>query len=773
MNYNEFFKTATGHEPYPFQVKLAAEWQSTDLVDVPTGLGKTYGAVCAWLWHIYQGKATKRLAYALPMRGLTEQVHKAVGDCLERLQTVFAKQGCTLPKVYMMMGGAKDCSWERTPEEPVILVGTMDMLLSRALNRPYGTSIHKARVHFGLLNTDVTWVCDETQLMEDGLRTTSQLQGLREKMGTGELLPTKTLWLSATLSETNLHTVDLQRELTKISLSPEDYENPRVAKRANAVKTLRVTDFQMPVKAGVGVLRSLAQEVLAKHEPGTLTIVYLNRWVKAQDVYLQMLKDMRKSKETLLLVHAKFRGAERDAQRVALEEIQKTGGVLVTNQALEAGVDISAKRVFSELAPWSSLVQRFGRCNREGQIDGAEVFLIQFQNVEKTALPYDAEDLVEALELYLSMTSGSPKTLNEASINCRPMRHPHTLRRRDLVELFDTNPDLSGNTLDIAQFIRTTEDLDVFVYWRDFIGEPSEEDMPFPSRKEMCPIPLAHAKEIVKCWRRLQGEDEFEENPSDILPGDTLLLHSSSGQYQADIGWLPNSTQRVEPIALESSEESFSPGGESTAVSLNGHTHNVVREGKRILDFLPALPLPWKRAILQALLYHDIGKAHPIQQFRYQAKEGEILAKPNGKFIPHPTRTMLRHELASALMYLELKQDPDSDWLVPWLIATHHGQIGLALYPRHTEARYAAGRPQLFALGVWDGDTIPGMSFMGETVPEFKVDLHSGLLGLGERGWREHMVDLRDKYGIFVLAYLEAIVRAADWEASRKEKLDE
>ena len=37
---------------------------------------------------------------------------------------------------------------------------------------------------------------------------------------------------------------------------------------------------------------------------------------------------------------------------------------------------------------------------------------------------------------------------------------------RDLFNLFDTTPDLSGADIDIGRFIRDGEDLDSFVFWR-------------------------------------------------------------------------------------------------------------------------------------------------------------------------------------------------------------------------------------------------------------------------------------------------------------------
>lgn len=55
MNYDEFFRQAFGKEsdkdfgPFEYQRKLATEpWP--DLLDMPTGMGKTAAVVLAWLW---------------------------------------------------------------------------------------------------------------------------------------------------------------------------------------------------------------------------------------------------------------------------------------------------------------------------------------------------------------------------------------------------------------------------------------------------------------------------------------------------------------------------------------------------------------------------------------------------------------------------------------------------------------------------------------------------------------------------------------------------
>ena len=55
--FRAFFKAATreeksqeGHDPYPFQTRLALSKELPELIDIPTGLGKTDAVVLGWLW---------------------------------------------------------------------------------------------------------------------------------------------------------------------------------------------------------------------------------------------------------------------------------------------------------------------------------------------------------------------------------------------------------------------------------------------------------------------------------------------------------------------------------------------------------------------------------------------------------------------------------------------------------------------------------------------------------------------------------------------------
>ena len=74
-----------------------------------------------------------------------------------------------------------------------------------------------------------------------------------------------------------------------------------------------------------------------------------------------------------------------------------------------------------------------------------------------------------------------------------------------------------------------------------------------------------------------------------------------------------------------------------------------------------------------------------------------------------------------------------------------------------------------FALGVHHGDKLPTVELGdGQTWSEDLLDLSLMRLG-GERSWTANALKLLAAIGPFKLAYLEALLRAADVRASQKE----
>ncbi|MDE2154977.1 MAG: DEAD/DEAH box helicase [Xanthomonadaceae bacterium] len=164
MSFDSLFIQATGKEsPYPYQRLLATRtWPDT--LNVPTGMGKTAAVTLAWLhkrgWLHDSRQAPidmdtpRRLVWCLPMRVLVEQTEENIRDWLDKLGAL-GKAGEGKVSVHVLMGGADDLkTWAEFPEEDMILIGTQDMLLSRALMRGYGMSRYQWPIHFSLLHND-------------------------------------------------------------------------------------------------------------------------------------------------------------------------------------------------------------------------------------------------------------------------------------------------------------------------------------------------------------------------------------------------------------------------------------------------------------------------------------------------------------------------------------------------------------------------------------------------------------------------------------------
>ncbi|MGI9017903.1 MAG: hypothetical protein ACR2HR_12500, partial [Euzebya sp.] len=67
----------------------------------------------------------------------------------------------------------------------------------------------------------------------------------------------------------------------------------------------------------------------------------------------------------VVLIHSRFRPPKREAAMArVLMQPGPEEAIVVTTHALEAGVDITSACLFTELAPWSSIVHRAEPCNR-------------------------------------------------------------------------------------------------------------------------------------------------------------------------------------------------------------------------------------------------------------------------------------------------------------------------------------------------------------------------------------------------------------------------
>jgi CRISPR-associated endonuclease/helicase Cas3 len=582
-------------------------------------------------------------------------------------------------------------------------------------------------------------------------------------------------------------------------------------------------------------------------------------------------------KQTIELVHSRFRPAERAAWRERFLSraacAPGTDRIVVATQVVEAGVDISAGCVVTELAPWPSLVQRFGRCARYG--GAGRVLVVDRGRDEKAAPPYAPEELdaaasaltriikrggdvgIASLESFEEQLDGSDRKA------LYPYAPQHLLLRRELDELFDTTPDLTGADLDISRFIRSGDERDVLVFWSNIPkgrkGEPppSPSAQRRPARQELCGIPFLRARD----W--LCGEETKSNRKPRLLPrmkawvwdwidgrwivadraaliaGRVVCASADCGGYRLERGFDPRSSDSVPeiPVVQLSKEAEAQLGadesqdGEDLSASrwktIAYHGAEVATAAESI-GTATNLPLRIKEVLSLAGRWHDLGKAHPAFQGTIRLADRpdrQDLAKAPKDAWPRPLyrtqdnrdiRPGLRHELASALaLFAVLKryQPHHAALLGPWLeafrlmgqaiddvpadaaptpteqavldcsaddfdllaylVLCHHGKVRVSLHaaPNDQDYRDADGRG-LPIRGIREGDVLPSVLIDASTppLPPLVLTLQPASLGLSPatgRSWRERTEALLERFGPGALAWLEALIIAADRRASR------
>lgn len=770
--------------PYSWQCRLACGEKgnendgtpcSSRLIDIPTGLGKTAGVTLAWLWNQQRGSQysnsksqisgtaepwPRRLVYCLPMRTLVEQTADEVKKWLGNLESK-GLLGPKRPRVVILMGGEdpEDKDWDLYPEDPAILIGTQDMLLSRALNRGYGMSRYRWPMHFALLNNDCLWVMDEVQLMGSGLWTSAQLDWMRECRFKPQF-PVKTWWMSATIGGDFLATSDRIAENMAspdtLTLEQSEIQSLSVLQACRPVKELKLKTppkkttnkkIKSASKAS-SVFEQISSDVAAKHVSGTLSLIVCNRVAIAQNVHHALSKEASLQNVPIKLLSSRFRSMDREDTLKCVKEFEEArkvgkdsaGLILVSTQVVEAGFDVSATKLWTQLAPWSSIVQRLGRLNRDGRSnDMAEAFIFEIPEDKKdpyASLPYEIDDIKTAkaiVEGLIKLSSEAPKNpirnllekLKNGPIKekvrkaLEPKTQPYP-RAVDVHGLFSTEPDVFGGFTDVSPWVRNADaSADATVFWRNFDDKGKaikQADGPGFQRKEGCPVAVYNLQKHLSgsktayLWNSKTAQWE-SVRPDDIRPGMTLLLSSQTGGYDADQGWTGQQGGNLGPLPppgpFEESNEDDCETEIGEWVPLEKHLAETEDEAVFMAKGLAlGESSPFRKCMIRSAALHDIGKSlKNWQGALLETHESERSTRSDTLWAKSPRsskrfRPGLRHEVASALAmwhryYRENIRD-DFPALAIYLVAAHHGKARTALTARQqTQAPNVCGIPVL------------------------------------------------------------------------------
>lgn len=457
-----------------------------------------------------------------------------------------------------------------------IIAATPDMYGSRALFRGYGSTKAARPRETALLTMDTVMVLDEAHMNRQLLHTTQRIAELQKRevnLGVPTLQVVET---TATPSTGDSESTTLGVDIEALD-SPNDKElHRRVYSHKELV--LRPIDKwdgkpgnAATVKAAVDAIKDfLAHREVGKGSEVAHTVGCIVNHVRTAIAIKEALaKNKALGKEEVQLLVGRMRPYD-------LENLQKKHGklfttegdesvkVVVATQTLEVGIDVDFADLVTELAPASSLAQRFGRVNRLGHRTDSKVVVIEpasAELVKKDAPPYKAVDLSNVYAWLEALNDTENPSVNPAAM----VKYPPVQSSPE--RLLYQRPEWP----DLLEFSRTDEnpydepDLDLWLHdsldaetamggviVRDNLPSNTSAAMEIlktsyfaPSDRETFPANLKILQEIldyqdehgVKPRKFLyrQGEislwqdaDHGEENSQSLAPGDVLILDTDS-----------------------------------------------------------------------------------------------------------------------------------------------------------------------------------------------------------------------------------------------------
>jgi CRISPR-associated endonuclease Cas3-HD len=357
----------------------------------------------------------------------------------------------------------------------------------------------------------------------------------------------------------------------------------------------------------------------------------------------------------------------------------------------------------------------------------------------------------------------------------------------DLLRLFDTSPEAAGSWPDVAPLVSEAgRELAVGVAratWTPGDGGAPDPEVRAPGAEYRAPVPLSAVAELAAghaVWRRAEdGAWARVSAAADVRPFEVLLVRAGDGEAAP----LLRTIAEEAALAAEAGVSAETPA--RPWQSLDEHSAQVRDQAAALVSVLgPAVPDAARKSAVVAGYLHDVGKAHQIWQDALcaLAPDADQAAVQSGRpwaksgsgaqgRLEFAHGGPFRHELASLLLVdaplrslLAAAPDPD---LCRYLILAHHGQLRTRVSDREPAG---PGEGKRVILGLEQGAVCGVPPILGQPATTLTVDLAQ--FGEEDGGrwfpavWSQAVARLLEKYGPFRLAYLETLVRMADWRAS-------
>ncbi len=416
-DFDAYFREVHGHVPYPWQSRLTRRVLSErgwpEVISLPTGTGKTSVLDTALFTLAARPDASpRRVIFVIDRRIVVDQVYSRATRI--RDQIMRAESG-VLARVRRRLGNLTDAQeslgvaalrggipidgeWAHYPEQPWVIVSTIDQFGSRLLFRGYGVSQGMWPVHAGLAGNDCLVILDEVHLSKAFASTLTDVSSNGEvpliHSVNQELLPRRftVVEMSATPPDDATDQFRLEREDTENSARLARIVEARKRIELESIKGTTPAHVSVP-KQTLKILRTIRPEVekcvgVVTNRVRTARETYAAVAAKGYEAHLITGRMRPVDRQIAVDRISKHLDPDRLASSSSLGDNQKVDGppkgnrssskrpdkpiVVVATQAIEVGADFSFDAMITEVAPIDSLLQRFGRLDRRGLLSAAE-----------------------------------------------------------------------------------------------------------------------------------------------------------------------------------------------------------------------------------------------------------------------------------------------------------------------------------------------------------------------------------------------------------------
>ena len=429
LDFTDFFREITGHEPRDYQVRLAerlASGEPPSHLSVPTGMGKTLAVLLGWLYALVQDAeqaSRRRRRRVVPLRlhlvvdrravvddsfEAAQTISKAIGEgagsrpavqqAAEALRSAFAIPAeADVLEVRRLRGGLADADRDLTehtryPSRPAIIVGTLDMTVSRLLFRGYQLSPYRRSIDAALTGMDAFWVLDEAHLSGQALTTLSVLRSeenrLEDRCG-GSVPGLQIMPMTATpMTLPTLHREADQESAPGLSLDWEEEcrLDPQLAARRAHRDSVPVDVHCVNGKAAAALTEQACTR-MKELSQGESLVVFCNTLDTVKKVVAGLKKEIRNLGDQaprldVMVGGMPARRSEDAVKRLSPYRMGAEGRqdaqatVVVATSTLEVGADLDFTHLLTESCQAGSLVQRLGRVNRVGARSDGSVAIV-------------------------------------------------------------------------------------------------------------------------------------------------------------------------------------------------------------------------------------------------------------------------------------------------------------------------------------------------------------------------------------------------------------